>query len=1006
MEGFCRVELLGGLRITIGDRVITRFQTQKTGALFGYLSLNPQTIHARETVAELLWPNSDPTAVRNRLNQAVSSLRRQVHPPDCGPDSIIRAGHHTLSLNAAAVSTDVADFLRHYQLAQSTECSEQRLRHYVACKSLYKGELLSGYFEDFLLSERIRLSELHLRALEGLSKSLVEAKNFEGALEPASAWVAADLGDEAAHVFLMKLYLKLGRPRSAIRQFYVLLSALEAEGSEPSPAALKLKLKAESMLEDGPQEIADFETQSESPSFLTSSPIESVMEVASDYKLNNLPHYFTKFLGRESEIEDLHRRIEGEERRIVTICGLGGCGKTRLAVEYANKVSQSNQDVLYVPLLEIESVDSLFELVRRHLGLDSAEYQTALHAITSHLAPRSGVIILDNFEQLLPTGGKEVQMLASAAPTFRIIITSRSPLDIDGETVFQLLPLSLPPVDTTDLAELAGSPSIKLFVDRAQSAKQDFQLTERTAEPITEIVQRLEGLPLAIELVATWARVLSPQQMLQKILRELDHLQSRRKDIPERHRSIEAVIQSSFSQLSADQRDVLLQISLLEGSVSLAAAKFLFPDVDIESMFANIERTSLIYAIETPYETRYQVYDSVRRFALRELSPNQAAECRGKIAAYFSEFASEVVRESVNSDYYLLEFDWPNIRAALNWLEKSDFQQFCPTVLQIVPFLRTRSNSADGIYLLKIALTGAKDPEVKARLQAHLASLLWSDGHVEEANAMISEALAGLDENSNPNLALKIWTQMALELHHQPDYEGAMALLERSLPVAIRENNFQKVEIIHRRMGNICLEQRRWDDAKNHYLQALHIARSHAITRNLTLILLTLVNYGVQTRQYEAASDWLHEVKSRLQDSPEDIAHSLCLANETLLNLERDELALAAKSLLKLIRARTNDWNLNREVVILSCNFFAKAGNPQHAAVMYGFVHGLPNLLRPKEGTMSHAQLESGVEQVRNYLGSAKFSELMTLGSSLSFSQICQQISETIHKWQSQVPIA
>ncbi len=234
--------MLGGLRVRLGDRVITRFQTQKTGALLAYLALHAGKSFPRETMAELLWPDGDPGAIRNRLNQAISSLRRQLHPPGSEPGFVLQADHLSLQVNYATVTTDIAEFEASLKLAESEETAAvTALRHAV---DLYQGEFLDGYYLDWVLLERVRLSDLYYDALTRLIRSYAQSGRISEAIEVAIRRLAIDPSDERAHRALMRLYLAAGRPRSALAQYHELARALALDEEIPSERAERLRDEA------------------------------------------------------------------------------------------------------------------------------------------------------------------------------------------------------------------------------------------------------------------------------------------------------------------------------------------------------------------------------------------------------------------------------------------------------------------------------------------------------------------------------------------------------------------------------------------------------------------------------------------------------------------------------------------------------------------------------------------------------------------------------------------
>ncbi|MBI3947293.1 MAG: winged helix-turn-helix domain-containing protein, partial [Armatimonadetes bacterium] len=236
-----RIDLLGGLRVTHGERVLARFRTEKTGALLGYLACHPGTGHPREALADLLWPDSDPEASHNSLRVALSSLRRQLEPPGVDPGTLLVASRATVGLNPQVVTTDVADFQEALEAARRTTDADARAGHLGRAAGLYQGPLLPGVYEEWVLPECERLAEQLLAALKELAAYHGQAGDFPLALDYARRAVAADPLREDAHRELMRLYALAGDPQAALREYRRLQRVLSAElGTTPDDATRAL----------------------------------------------------------------------------------------------------------------------------------------------------------------------------------------------------------------------------------------------------------------------------------------------------------------------------------------------------------------------------------------------------------------------------------------------------------------------------------------------------------------------------------------------------------------------------------------------------------------------------------------------------------------------------------------------------------------------------------------------------------------------------------------------
>ena len=247
MDTRCRIQLLGGLRVQQDDRVIDRFGTQKAGALLAYLAYHLEQAHPREVLAELLWPWSRPAAGRRSLRVALTSLRHQLEPPGIPARAIIQADRFAVRLNPEAVTTDVAEFTAALRGAERAASRAERVQRLAEATKLYRGYLLPGYYQDWIMPEQERLAGVYYQTVRRLSKALEEAGDLEQALDCARRAVAVDPLREEAHREVMRLLIVARQPEAALKQYEELARVLKEElGEEPSDAIQRL---AERLLE-------------------------------------------------------------------------------------------------------------------------------------------------------------------------------------------------------------------------------------------------------------------------------------------------------------------------------------------------------------------------------------------------------------------------------------------------------------------------------------------------------------------------------------------------------------------------------------------------------------------------------------------------------------------------------------------------------------------------------------------------------------------------------------
>jgi DNA-binding SARP family transcriptional activator len=338
-----RIELLGWLRLVGADRVIDRFRTQKAASLLAFLACHSHRSHPREELIELFWPEGSPETSRRSLRVALTSLRHQLEPPEVPAGTVLIADRAAVRLNPTVCVTDVSAFEAAVQAAARTDDPAEETQQLAEAARLYRGDLLPGFFDDWVLAERPRLFEAHLQVLEELAAACEAAGDEPGALQWSRRAVRADPLSEEGHQHLIRLLAAAGQPASALRQYRDLERLLRVElraAPEAALRALARELEAQVAavhLGDVPHASAEAPSVIPSPVSLPHADPARAADAAAASTVGyerriTLPPQFTRFFGREAEIVRLEALLlQGPPaRRLVTLTGPGGTGKTRL----------------------------------------------------------------------------------------------------------------------------------------------------------------------------------------------------------------------------------------------------------------------------------------------------------------------------------------------------------------------------------------------------------------------------------------------------------------------------------------------------------------------------------------------------------------------------------------------------------------------------------------------------------------------------------------------------
>ena len=407
--------MLGHLQARQGEQGITRFRTHKSAALLAYLAFYGHRAHGREALIEMLWPQIEPDKGRPNLSVALSSLRHQLEPPGVPSGAVIKADHSAIQLNPAGFTTDVAELEARLQAARAQTGQEQVLTLREAM-DLYRGELLPGYYEEWVLAERERLAESHLQAMRQLVKGLVTLREFHQALALAQRSVQIHPLREELHRDLMILYIALGQSEAALRQYHELERIVQQEMRRQPSAATRALLQNLERLAERPIEIASLLQPNEAPAAAPSPPTslayqddetEAVAPPSEARGMAHLPLQFTRFFGREAELAHLQElllpagdrdapgKVSEEDgvpaARLVTLTGPGGAGKTRLAIEAAARMAPRMRGAIwFVPLADLTDARFLFDAILDAMRLAPGPGRGTLEQVAEKLSGQPG----------------------------------------------------------------------------------------------------------------------------------------------------------------------------------------------------------------------------------------------------------------------------------------------------------------------------------------------------------------------------------------------------------------------------------------------------------------------------------------------------------------------------------------------------------------------------------------------------------------------------------------
>jgi predicted ATPase/DNA-binding SARP family transcriptional activator len=726
--------VLGPLEVVVGGEAL-RLGTPRQRTTLGLLLVRAGEVVSRDRLVEELWDGDPPGTALHTLQGYVHRLRRVL-----GPEAwrlVTRSPGYQLKVSAGELDAqrfqDLAEEGRRALVRGEPRAAADLL---AAALHLWRGPLLADLSEVAALEpERARLEALRLTALEDRIEADLALGGHAALVGELERLVSEHPFRERLWGQLMLALYRSGCQADALQAFHRARQVLDEElGIEPS--RWLCRLQEQILLQD--------------------AALEAPEPMPPPRPRHNLPTRRSSFVGRRRELAELQGLLR--TRRLVCVTGPPGSGKTRLAVEVATcLLEEFPHGAFLASLAEITDPALVRSAVATALGIPELPERPAAQALEDHLRSRRLLLVLDNFEHVLPAAVLVAELL-DAAPELTVLATSRAPLRLSGEQEYPLAPLPLPGSD-----DLAADPSsndaLALFAHRAAAVDPRFVLGVGNAPVVAEVVARLDGLPLAIELAAARLRLFPLEELHRRLSPAIPLLTGGPVDRAARQRTLRNSIAWSDQLLGPADRALLRRLAVFRGGITLEATEAVAhgpPVTDVVAGIATLVEASLLGRPAEPDQARFSMLETIREYALEQLrAVGEDDEIGGRHARFYAGLLERAEPELTGADQARwldrLEAEHANLQAALRWAGGTgDTDLALLMAARMWRFWQLRGHFADGRrWLEDVLATEGSTSMPRAKALLGLAGLCYWQGDWDAAEAAYRQArelAKGLDD--------------------------------------------------------------------------------------------------------------------------------------------------------------------------------------------------------------------------------------------------------------------
>jgi predicted ATPase/DNA-binding SARP family transcriptional activator len=965
-------QLLGQLEVVDGGSRLS-LRAAKPRALLAILLVHAGEPVSSDRLIDDLWAGRPPATAPKILQTYVSQLRRVL-----GNGSIVtRPAGYELEVEPKCLDVHRFEQLVIEARAADPAVAADRLRQALA---LWRGPPLADFaHQPWARSEIGRLEELRLDALQDRIDADLALGCATELVPELETLVAEYPVRERLRGQLMLALYRSGRQADALAAYRAARRTLvEKLAIEPGPELRRLE---RAILDQDP----DLDLRAVEPTATVRNATSTLGTRTSS------------FVGRKQQLREISALLGRSEVRLLTLTGPAGTGKTRLALE-ATAQGGLSRETVFVEIAPVVDPRLVAATIAATLGLSETSQQRATEAVISYLRGRRMLLLLDNLEQVLEAAPVLAELL-HGAPDVQLLVTSRAPLGLAEEHVYEVPPLQVvAPSAQIDLGRLRRTEAIRLFVDRGRVARSDFALSEENADAVAELCRRLDGLPLALELAAARIKLLAPRTILERLDGRLELLKAAPgAGVPARHRTLGNAIEWSYELLEVEEQTLFTSLAVFVGGFTLAGAEAVAGEVDIDVVdgIESLLTKSLLRAERMAVgEPRFGMLETIREYGLERLAERGDAEAvRRRHAEFYLRLAEEAEPALLGPDQIRwarkLDGERDNLRAALTWAAESDETDLgLRTASALWRFWQMRAADVEGReHLDRLLARRPGSPAVRAYAQSRAAGLAYYQGDFDAVHRYVEASMPvhrELGDDWNLACCLQVLTLSSIA---EGDLDQARALADETLELSRRERNPTSEAYALANLGVVLGVQGQLDDAQRVVEDSVRRARELGNLRSVGSWTKALGGITFLQGNYPRARELFEQSLAIFRNLDDAWGTLGTLSGLALVALEEHDNGSARRLLHENLALLKKSGHQYRAAKALEIAARLAAANGRHRRAVR--LYGAANVVR---GSASAVMFECEVwpdpaphvAQVRDVLGETAFAEAWAQGEAMT----------------------